>query len=165
MFAISANDFKNSNEECLNTLLTIVDNILENPSDDKYLEIRKASNRYQYSLCNNTGRLSPLIRIIFDNIGFVEGVDSYICLHKREDEMRLVSTAIKEALELRKPTRRPKSAFDFELRRDLESEKKRGEEQLEAYRQEQRLKLANSNKNVNSKKIASDKDQGMCLIS
>jgi PUB domain len=167
----SSNDFKLCSDDCLETLHTIITNILNNPGDSKYLSVSKASKRYQSSLCDATGRLSPLLVLIFDKIGFADGVDTYTWIDKNETLMRDVADTLEDVMNARTAERqkkKPKSAFDFQPRRDLVSETRRADEQLAEYRKEQKAKLTSQDKQETKSRQASDhqtaSNGGSCTV-
>jgi hypothetical protein len=99
MFSVS--DFKNISDECLDTLITILQNIIENPGNDKYLSVSKASKRYQSTLCDMTGRPIPLVLLIFSYCGFADTVDTFACVDNDLTRLSSVRDIIKSVIESR----------------------------------------------------------------
>jgi len=160
MFTV--NDLKILSDDCLETLLTVSLNILDNPEDSKYLSLSKTSKRYQSTLCDKTGRVIPLVLLIFNRIGFIDGVDTFTCFEKNISALTDLTESLRDALAARqaeRQTRRPRSAFDFEPRRDLAAESKRASDQLAQIREEQTLKFSTA------RPAASKPVESSCLIS
>jgi len=160
----STSDLKCLSDDSLETILAIFQNIIDNPDDPKFLKVSKASKKYQSTLCDKTGRLIPMVLVIFRNAGFEDGVDTFTCFEKNEEAIRQLLASIKSAQEARdaeKQKKKPKSAFDFELRRDLAAEARKSQEQLQQIREEQTKRFSSLPAPKPSSKPS---DGGGCLI-
>ena len=160
----SETDFKYLPDECLQTLMTIMQNILDNPSDERFCKVSKASKRYQNSLCDKTGRAIPIVLLVLSATGFADGVDSFTCVDKDEIAMKRFVEIIQNVLDGRSKKPRMKSAFDFEPRRDLAADTRKMDDQLAQIREEQTKRFSRLSPSPSTEPPRDD-TSSTCLVS
>lgn len=72
-------DFRCLHDEQIETLITIISNLIESPENMRYRSLSKRSTTFQNKLCDKTGRIVPLVLLILKRCGFEEKAETYEC--------------------------------------------------------------------------------------